>query len=188
MNIFFLDNDPKLAATYHNDKHAVKMILESAQLLSTALRISDGVNVISPYTNKVVNFLPGEIPAIDKYHGIYPSESSKLAYNKTHEKHPSAKWVSESLDNYEWLIELATYLNEQCKFRFNHNRDHSSYLMIKNMPKPSNIPRVGITMAGLAMPDVCKTEDPVESYRAYYIKYKRHLASWTKVGTPYWYE
>lgn len=35
MNIFVLDNDPLKAAQYHADKHVVKMILESAQILST---------------------------------------------------------------------------------------------------------------------------------------------------------
>lgn len=33
MNIFVLDWDVKKCATYHNDKHVVKMILETAQLL-----------------------------------------------------------------------------------------------------------------------------------------------------------
>ena len=33
MNIFVLDRDVKKCAKYHNDKHVVKMILESAQLL-----------------------------------------------------------------------------------------------------------------------------------------------------------
>ncbi len=33
MNIFVLDQDVKKCAEYHNDKHVVKMILESAQLL-----------------------------------------------------------------------------------------------------------------------------------------------------------
>ena len=33
MNIFFLDSDPKKCAQYHNNKHVVKMILETAQLL-----------------------------------------------------------------------------------------------------------------------------------------------------------
>ena len=33
MNIFFLDFDTKKCAEYHCDKHVVKMILESAQLL-----------------------------------------------------------------------------------------------------------------------------------------------------------
>ena len=37
MNIFVLDNDPRRAAEYHCDKHVVKMILESAQMLCTVL-------------------------------------------------------------------------------------------------------------------------------------------------------
>ena len=36
MNIFVLDENPAVAAIYHGDKHVVKMILETAQLLSTA--------------------------------------------------------------------------------------------------------------------------------------------------------
>lgn len=38
MNIFILDEDPKVAAQYHCDKHVIKMILETAQLLSTCCR------------------------------------------------------------------------------------------------------------------------------------------------------
>jgi hypothetical protein len=38
MNIFYLDTNPRLAAQFHCDKHCNKMILESAQLLSTAHR------------------------------------------------------------------------------------------------------------------------------------------------------
>jgi hypothetical protein len=43
MNIFYLDEDPAAAAQFHNDSHCVKMILESAQMLSTAAR-ENGVN------------------------------------------------------------------------------------------------------------------------------------------------
>lgn len=42
MNIFFLDRDPKVAAEYHCDKHTVKMILEYAQLMSTAVHLTVG--------------------------------------------------------------------------------------------------------------------------------------------------
>jgi hypothetical protein len=35
MNIFFLDLDPSKAAEYHCDKHVVKMILETVQMLFT---------------------------------------------------------------------------------------------------------------------------------------------------------
>ena len=42
MNIFYLNKDPKIAAMDHKDKHCVKMILEYAQILSTAHRELDG--------------------------------------------------------------------------------------------------------------------------------------------------
>ena len=42
MNIFYISEDPVQAAQWMVDKHVVKMILESAQLLSTAHRLLDG--------------------------------------------------------------------------------------------------------------------------------------------------
>lgn len=42
MNIFILHESPGICASYHCDKHVVKMILESAQLLSSAIQISAG--------------------------------------------------------------------------------------------------------------------------------------------------
>ena len=43
MNIFILHSDPEIAAKQHCDKHVCKMIVESAQMLSTAHRLLDGV-------------------------------------------------------------------------------------------------------------------------------------------------
>lgn len=40
MNIFILDNDPARCAQMHADKHVVKMITESAQMLCTVLVLS----------------------------------------------------------------------------------------------------------------------------------------------------
>ena len=42
MNIFVLDKDPKKAARMQGDKHVVKMILESAQLLSSVHWMTGG--------------------------------------------------------------------------------------------------------------------------------------------------
>ena len=42
MNVFYLDKDPVVCAEMHNDKHVVKMLVEYAQLMSTAHRIIDG--------------------------------------------------------------------------------------------------------------------------------------------------
>ena len=41
MNIFVLDTDVRTCARYHNDRHCVKMILETTQLLNNALIVSN---------------------------------------------------------------------------------------------------------------------------------------------------
>jgi hypothetical protein len=52
MNIFVLGHTPKDCALYHTDKHVVKMILESAQMLCTAINESGG---IAPYRSTHIN-------------------------------------------------------------------------------------------------------------------------------------
>ena len=42
MNIFVLDKNPTVAAQFHCDKHVVKMVLESAQMLSATHTLLDG--------------------------------------------------------------------------------------------------------------------------------------------------
>jgi hypothetical protein len=49
MNIFVLDTDPKTCAVYHNDKHVVKMILETAQLLCGVHWMTEGGQYDIPY-------------------------------------------------------------------------------------------------------------------------------------------
>ena len=67
MNIFYLHKDPKTCAEMHCDKHVVKMVLEYAQLLSTAHRVLDG----------------------DEW-----ADKAQL-YKATHKNHPSAIWARE---------------------------------------------------------------------------------------------
>lgn len=58
MNIFVLDTDPKLSAQYHVDRHVIKMILENAQLLSTALKINNiEANLYKPTHQHHPNYL-----------------------------------------------------------------------------------------------------------------------------------
>ena len=49
MNIFYLHENPQRCAEMHCDKHVVKMILETAQLLSTAHHEIDGEPSIECY-------------------------------------------------------------------------------------------------------------------------------------------
>lgn len=52
MNIFILDNDPVQCAQMHADKHVVKMITESAQILCTVMVLS---GKDAPYRKTHVN-------------------------------------------------------------------------------------------------------------------------------------
>lgn len=52
MNIFILDTDIRTCARYHADQHVIKMILESAQMLCTAINVSGGS---APYKSTHVN-------------------------------------------------------------------------------------------------------------------------------------
>jgi len=52
MNIFYLHQDPKTAAEMHCNKHVVKMILETAQMLCTTIWLS---GVRTPYKKTHIN-------------------------------------------------------------------------------------------------------------------------------------
>jgi hypothetical protein len=49
MNIFYLDEDPRKAAELQYNKHVVKMILETAQILCTAHHCVNGEDADVPY-------------------------------------------------------------------------------------------------------------------------------------------
>ena len=55
MNIFYLHRDPVKAAQYQYNKHVVKMILESAQMLCTAHHEIMGEDADVPYKRAHVN-------------------------------------------------------------------------------------------------------------------------------------
>ena len=56
MNLFYLSKDPTECATLHCDKHVVKMIIEYAQLMSTAHRMLDGEEY-EEEQNSIVEFV-----------------------------------------------------------------------------------------------------------------------------------
>ena len=57
MNIFHLHKDAEVCARYHCDKHVVKMILETGQMLSTAYQRHCGAkkNYIQTCVRKTPN-------------------------------------------------------------------------------------------------------------------------------------
>ena len=154
MNVFPLDNDFKLSAEYHVDKHIIKIPLECAQMMSTACRFSG-------------------IPDV--------------GYKSTHVNHPMTKWVRECMDNFIWMFDYAKALNDEYKYRYGKIVNHKAFDVIFNLPIP-NLPMYGVTTPmPLCMPENCKVgNDPVRSYRNYYLREKLHLGSWKKRGTPGW--
>jgi hypothetical protein len=159
MNIFFLSFNPKEAARLHCDKHVVKMIIESAQLLYSAHWILNPENL--PIT----------------------------AYKLAHKNHPCAIWVRTSLANYMWLASLAWWLCKEYQYRYGEEKIHKTeahVIWLLNNP-PKSIYYAGFTRPSLAMPDQYKQEDVVESYKTYYIESKlieRNIVKYTRREWP----
>jgi hypothetical protein len=144
MNIFFLSRSPKEAAQQHCDKHVVKMILESTQLLYSAHWI------------------------------LNPDLLPEGAYKKTHVNHPCAIWIRESISNYLWLCSLAWYLCKEYQFRYGLHKVHKSESHILWLIEhvPMDIPRIDLTVPPQAMPHEYKQQNPIDGYRLYYIEDK----------------
>ena len=86
MNIFFLHRDPQWAANALCDKHVPKMLLESAQMLSTAVRRYEEDTDTTPLAEPI-------------YKSAYPN-------------HPMTKWVGETKGNFKWALENAVFISQ----------------------------------------------------------------------------
>ena len=175
MNIFYLDTDPKKAAEYQVDKHCVKMILESCQLLSTAHRVLDGDQFIGKTaTGRNIK------------RWLLSDERNETVYTATHVNHPSAVWCRSGSENYMWLWVL---LNELCKeYTYRYGKVHkceSSGLVARLKQMPNNIIHTHFTDPTPAMPDQYKIKgNGVQSYRNYYNGEKQRMFSWKKRQVP----
>jgi hypothetical protein len=163
----------------HNDKHVVKMILEYAQLLSTAHRVIDGVELIGL----------SDSGRKKKFWTLGDSRDYTL-YKATHINHPSAVWVRQSAQNYMWLANMLVALCGEYAYRYEktHKVERDGLLNVLQTNLPKNIPIGPFTQPTPAMPDEVKIAgDSIISYRNYYINNKSHLAKWKKRPVPLWY-
>jgi hypothetical protein len=162
------------------------MILEYAQLLSTAHRLIDGTQVIEK------RYVNGSLPArwrnVKKWKLEDPHMDSIL-YAATHSNHPSAIWARANSCNYEWLYKLFCATCDEYTYRYGkiHLTDTKLREVLKKHPK--NIAKskdwIGPTPA---MPDECKViGDHLTSYRKYYIDKKADMAKWTNREPPQWF-
>lgn len=108
MNVFVLDLNPKQAAICHIDRHVTKMILESAQMLSAAVRLNNpGEHPLykithrkHPCTIKCTNSRSNYAWVLDLM--IYLSEEFQYRFSK---KHKSATLIS-------YLLEMTNFIPE----------------------------------------------------------------------------
>jgi len=165
MNIFYLDHDPVIAAKAMTDKHVVKMILESAQLLSTAHRVLDGEPMVQ---------LSAAGRRLTRY--SHPTLDDVL-YKSTHINHPSGVWARESKENYLWLYKHFLALCSEYTNRY--GRTHLTYEKLGTIlgSPPLSIADTPFTTIKLAMPIPYHLPDPVEAYRYYYESEKLHIPS-----------
>lgn len=185
MNLFYLDEDIDKCAEYHVDKHIVKMPLEAAQLLCTAIWVDTLLGFVPRALNKEESAVLNEFKKTEK--PLAPSERSLTPYLGMMYNHPSTIWVRSSLDNFEWTHCYANALNDEYMYRY--GKSHKALDVINSLPEPKNMPRLGFTTFGLAMPDVLKDYDnPIQSYRDYYHLDKGTFASWSHRERPPWWD
>lgn len=175
MNIFYLDHDTKKCAEMHVDKHCVKMILEYAQLLSTAHRVLDGTEYVgSTATGR------------KRIRYSLPDDRESVLYMATHINHPSAVWVRQSVKNYEWLYKLFFDLTDEYIHRY--MKIHKCVMLAHLLRNPpNNIPKdVPFTQPTPAMPDEYKVNgDSIKSYHNYYNGSKQRMFSWKNRDVPH---
>ena len=160
MNLFFIDKCPVMSATQLCDKHVVKMVLETAQMCSTAMHEWDR------------------------------ARHMKHVYKAAYVNHPMTVWVRDGGSNFAWAVTHGLAIGKEYTRRYGKVHKSAKVLeeindalvhMVwredqhrEHKPPPQ------------CMPDEFKCDDYVEAYREYYRKAKSHILKWTGRPTPDW--
>lgn len=92
MNIFIPLTCPKQSVFALDDKRVVKMTLETAQMLCTAIHCDE-------LLTSLVN-------------------DQDILYRRTHENHPCTVWARTSYDNWIWLAEYFIHICNEFEYRY----------------------------------------------------------------------
>ena len=156
MNIFHLHKDAEVCAKYHCDKHVVKMILETGQMLSTAYQRHCGEHLKlykpayqkHPMTIWVGDSLGNYLWSLDLLGHLL----NQYRYRYNNKIHSTGKILNA-------LLKLTDNVKDKFEFK--------SFLI-----------------PPLCMPDEYKCDNYIEAYRNYYIGEKKRFAKYTLVDTP----
>lgn len=177
MNIFVLHDNPIRAAEMMCDKHIPKMVVETAQMMASALR----------------------------RHGVtderMPLTKSGTPYKGGYRHHPCTVWAGDSWKNFDWLTSHGIALCTEYTFRFGKKHgceDAICHMNAMHVDGFSHLNGDSLTPFALAMPEEFRpltwtsrtTQRPiiascgdtaVQAYRRYY--HSKTFAKWEK-GTP----
>jgi hypothetical protein len=132
------------------------MILETAQMLSTAVRLVKPEGLVA-----------------------------ENIYKKSHVNHPCSIWARESKENFLWLCRFGEALQNEYYYRYGKTHK-SYYTIRACERYIDCFPSSGLTPFAQAMPDKYKNEDAVKAYRDYYNGEKQHLFKWKNRDKPHW--
>jgi len=176
MNIFYLNEDPKKCAREHIDKHVVKMVIEYAQLMSTAHRMLDG----EMYWDKT------KAGRRIKRWKLDDSREEQL-YKASHVNHPDGIWLRQTTGNYEYTWQLFNALCDEYTYRYGRIHETDRKLRSALMCTPQNLKVGEMTEPPQCMPDYCKHSDVITAYKNYYIQEKKSFSNWKKRNIPSWF-
>ncbi len=149
MNLFYLDRDPVVAASYHYDKHKVKMVLEAAQMLCTA------------------------------HHCYGSSaQKANIPYKQAHLNHPSTVWVRRSRTTYLWAYEYMIALGKEYTKRYGKEHLTITKCRDFLSTPPVHIQGDEWVEPPQCMPDEYKVQgDSISAYWNYYEQDKYKIAN-----------
>ena len=185
MNIFTTNDCPVISAHEMCDKHVVKMIVEYAQLMSTAHRVLDGKQYEGKTKagRRIKRWLHPDVVLED------------LLYKASHIKHPSGIWCRSTAGNYKWLYDHFIAACREYTYRYSriHLTEVKLAAVFRNKPKNlPNGPRQEFAVA-IAANQTCRqvtgfnSLKPVDKYKQYIINDKP-FAVWTSRQKPLWFK
>jgi hypothetical protein len=190
MNIFALHPKPRKAARWHVDKHVVKMLLETCQLLYTAHwvlfypALLENKSVIALSKAQKQLKVPEHMQEAPKC-----NSTGEATYRPCHVHHPCAVWTRACSGNYQWLVQLGLELAKEFRHRFKktHSCEKHIQWLANNMPLTIRMgEREGFAQA---MDNQYKiSANPIVNYRNYYKMGKTALLKYTNRHTPHFLE
>jgi hypothetical protein len=161
MNRFLIDHHPVAISKQLCDQHIVKMPLEEAQMLCTAL-----------------------------WHHAPEYAEARSLYKPVHQKHPCTLWAMETQANYQFAFQLYAAMLQEYTYRYGKEHGagrhyHALEFGVCKIPEGLITPHPQCFSGH----DDLKTDErwPIMAYRAFYVVDKLRFARYNKGREmPFW--